>query len=143
MTVKAILMRKGGDVATIAASATLKEAVQLLAERRIGAVIVAGADNRVAGMLSERDIVRMLARDGAAALDTQVEHTMTRKVVTCGQNDTVGMIMERMTAGRFRHLPVVEQERLVGVISIGDVVKWRLEEMEQEQNAMREYIATA
>lgn len=143
MTVKAILTRKGGDVATIDPAATLAEAAKLLAERRIGAVIVTSADKRVAGMLSERDIVRVLARDGAAALDTQVEQTMTRKVVTCGQNDTVGTIMERMTAGRFRHLPVVESERLVGVISIGDVVKWRLEEMELEQNAMREYIATA
>jgi len=143
MTVKAILSRKGGDVVTIAPTATLNAAVQLLAERRIGAIVVTGPDNRVAGILSERDIVRTLAARGPAALDDNVAAVMTRKVTTCTEADTVAVIMESMTVGKFRHLPVVEQGRLVGVISIGDVVKFRVEEIEGETNALREYIATA
>ena len=143
MTVKAILSRKGGDVVTIAPTANLAAAVKLLAERRIGAVVVTGPDDRVAGILSERDIVRTLAERGPAALDENVAAVMTRKVTTCTESDTVAFIMERMTAGKFRHLPVVEQGKLVGVISIGDVVKSRVEEIEGESNALREYIATA
>jgi CBS domain-containing protein len=143
MTVKAILSRKGSDVVTIAPTAQLSEAVKILAARRIGAVIVTGPDNRVAGILSERDIVRSLGERGPAALDDNVAAVMTRKVLTCSESDTVAVIMERMTAGKFRHMPVVEQGRLAGVISIGDVVKWRVEEIEGESNALREYIATA
>jgi CBS domain-containing protein len=143
MTVKAILSRKGSDVATIAPMASLSEAVRLLAQRRIGAVVVTGPDNRVAGILSERDIVRAMSERGPAALDDNVAAVMTRKVMTCTEAETVAAIMERMTAGKFRHLPVVEQGRLTGIISIGDVVKWRLEEIEGETNALREYIATA
>ena len=143
MTVKAILSRKGRDVTTIAPTANLSDAVKLLAERRIGAVVVTGADNRVAGILSERDIVRTLAARGAAALDDNVAAVMTRKVTTCSEADTVVAIMERMTAGKFRHVPVVDQGQLVGVISIGDVVKHRVEEIEGETSALREYIATA
>jgi len=143
MTVKAILSRKGRDVVTIAPTANLSEAVKLLAERRIGAVVVTGADNRVAGILSERDIVRTFAERGAAALDDNVAAVMTRKVTTCAETDTVVAIMERMTAGKFRHVPVLDQGQLIGVISIGDVVKHRVEEIEGETNALREYIATA
>jgi CBS domain-containing protein len=143
MTVKAILSRKGGNVVTIAPTATLSAAVALLAERRIGAVVVTGPDNRVAGILSERDIVRTLAARGAEALSDNVAAIMTRKVVTCNEADTVAVIMERMTSGKFRHLPVLDQSQLVGVISIGDVVKSRVEEIESESNALREYIATA
>jgi len=143
MTVKAILSRKGGDVVTIAPTATLSAAVKLLAERRIGAIVVTGPENRVAGILSERDIVRMLAERGPAALDDNVGAVMTRKVSTCTEADTIASLMERMTTGKFRHLPVVEQGKLVGVISIGDVVKFRVEEIEGESNALREYIATA
>jgi CBS domain-containing protein len=143
MTVKAILSRKGRDLVTIAPTANLSEAVKLLAERRIGALVVTGADSRVAGILSERDIVRALGERGPAALDDNVAAVMTRKVTTCNEADTVVAIMERMTAGKFRHVPVVEQGRLVGVISIGDVVKHRVEEIEGETNALREYIATA
>ena len=106
-------------------------------------MVVTGADNRVAGILSERDIVRALGERGPAALDDNVAAVMTRKVMTCTEADTVAAIMERMTAGKFRHLPVVEQGRLAGVISIGDVVKLRVEEIEGETNALREYIATA
>jgi CBS domain-containing protein len=143
MTVKAILSRKGGDVVTIAPIAQLAEAVKLLAERRIGAIVITGPGERVAGILSERDIVRVLAERGPAVLDEQVGAIMTRNVVTCTSDETVTDIMERMTAHRFRHLPVVEQNRLIGIISIGDVVKRRVEEIEGESNALREYIATA
>ena len=143
MTVRAILSRKGRDVATIAPTVNLSEAVRLLAQRRIGAVVVTGPDDRVAGILSERDIVRSLSERGPAALDDNVAAVMTRKVMTCTEAETVAAIMERMTAGKFRHLPVVEQGQLAGIISIGDVVKWRLEEIEGETNALREYIATA
>jgi len=143
MTVRTILSRKGSDVVTIAPTSNLSDAVKLLAERRIGAVIVTGPENRVAGILSERDIVRALSERGAAALGDHVAAVMTRKVTTCSETDTISVIMERMTVGKFRHLPVVEQGRLVGVISIGDVVKSRVEEIEGESNALREYIATA
>ena len=143
MTVKAILSRKGSDVVTIAPTANLTDAVKLLAERRIGAVLVTGPDSRVAGILSERDIVRAVAERGHAALEENVGAVMTRKVTTCTEADTIAVIMERMTEGKFRHMPVVDQGKLVGVISIGDVVKWRVGEIEGESAALREYIATA
>ena len=143
MTVKAILSRKGRDVMTIAPTAQLSEAVKLLSEKRIGAVIVTGADNRVAGILSERDIVRALGERGAAVLEEPVSAVMTRKVINCKQADTVSAIMEMMTLGKFRHLPVVEDGKVVGLISIGDIVKWRVREYETEQEALREYIKTA
>ena len=144
MTVKAILSRKGNDVITIQPTVTLSAAVNILAEHRIGAlVVVAGADEQVAGILSERDIVRALAQRGPGALQEAVGQVMTRRVVTCTESDTVAALMERMTQGKFRHLPVVERGKLVGLVSIGDVVKHRLGEMEHESNALREYILTA
>ncbi len=132
MTVGIILVRKGREVVTIDLTATLKEAAVLLAEKRIGAALILGADHRIAGILSERDVVRALAEGGAAALDLPVSRTMTRKVETCSEGEAVSSIMERMTVGKFRHMPVVDQGRLVGVISIGDVVKHRVHEMEHE-----------
>jgi CBS domain-containing protein len=143
MTVKTILSLKGGDVATIASSASLATAAKLLAERRIGALVVIDAADRVAGMLSERDIVRALAERGAAALDERLDRAMTRSVVTCTEAMTVGEIMKRMTAGRFRHVPVVELGRLVGIVSIGDVVKYRLAAMQHESQSLREYVSAA
>jgi len=143
MTVKAILSTKGNDVVTIEPNATLAQAAKLLAERRIGAVLVLGIENRVAGILSERDIVRALAERGAAVLSERVDQVMTRKVFSCSPTDTVAQLMEQMTAGKFRHVPVVDQARLTGIISIGDVVKYRLHEIENESNALREYILTA
>jgi CBS domain-containing protein len=143
MTVKAIVSRKGSDVLTIEPTATLAAAANLLAEHKIGAVVITGPDRQVIGILSERDIVRALAQSGPAALDQQVGQVMTRKVVTCSEAETVSSLMERMTQGKFRHLPVVERGRLSGIVSIGDVVKYRLEEMEKESSALREYILTA
>ena len=143
MTVKAILSRKGSDVVTIEPTATLAQAAKLLADRRIGAVLVLGIEGRVAGILSERDIVRVLAERGAAVLNERVDQVMTRKVFTCTETDTVAQLMEQMTAGKFRHVPVVDEGRLIGMVSIGDVVNHRLHEIESESNALREYILTA
>ena len=143
MTVRAILSKKGHAVVTTSPAESLAEAAKVLSTHRIGAVIVTNPDGRVIGMLSERDIVRALAEHGPAALERQIDEVMTRRVVTSNEADTVGEIMERMTSGKFRHIPVVEGERLVGVVSIGDVVKYRLEEVERESNAMRDYILTA
>ena len=131
------------EVATTEPSVTLKSAVALLAEKRIGAVLVLGADHRIVGILSERDIVRAMAERGAAALDEPVSVSMTRKVSTCTESETIASLMGRMTEGKFRHLPVVDQGRLVGIVSIGDVVKHRLQEMERDSAAMRDYILTA
>ena len=143
MTVKTILSTKGSDVITIGPNATLEEAIGVLAKHRIGAVVVLGADQRVIGILSERDIVRALSERSATAIKEPLAQTMTRVVVTCSESDTVSDLMERMTRGRFRHIPVVEQDRLVGIISIGDVVKQRLGEMERESEALKDYIQTA
>ena len=144
MSVSIILAGKGREVVSVEPNATLASAVALLAEKRIGAVLVLGVDRRIVGILSERDIVRALAERGAGALDEPVSRVMTRKVSTCTENETVPSIMERMTAGKFRHLPVVDSRgQLVGIISIGDVVKHRLHEMERESAAMRDYILTA
>lgn len=143
MTVRTILDEKGFDVQTIGPQATLREATELLAEKRIGAIVVTDAERRVVGILSERDVVRVVGMDGPTRLDDPVSSVMTAKVVTCDGNETVHQIMEQMTAGRFRHLPVVQEGKLVGIISIGDVVKHRLAEMERESHAMREYIMSA
>jgi len=143
VTVNDILSQKGDHVLTIEPTATLAEAVQILAQRRIGALLVTGADHRIVGIISERDIVRSLDEKGTAVLGIPVAEVMTRKVVTCGRNETIAEIMERMTGGKFRHVPVVEHGRLAGIVSIGDVVKARLSELENEQDALREYIRTA
>ncbi len=142
MTVQAILNSKGHDIVSVSADATLGDAVKILSERRIGAVLVM-KDRRIEGILSERDIVRVLGKNGVKVLDEPVSETMTRKVITCGQADTAAAIMEKMTAGKFRHLPVVENDKVVGLISIGDVVKFRVREYEHEQESLREYIKTA
>jgi CBS domain-containing protein len=143
MTVKAILSLKGCDVATIEPTASLATAAEMLAERRIGALVVMDSANRLAGILSERDIVRALAERGAAALDERLDQAMTRSIVTCTKAMTVSEIMKRMTAGKFRHVPVVAFGRLVGIVSIGDVVKCRLAAMQDECQSMREYVLAA
>jgi len=142
MTVRAILESKGRDIVTVEPGATMAAAVKLLSERRIGAVLVM-AKGKIAGILSERDIVRVLGARGASVLDEKVDAVMTRKVFTCHPADTVAAIMERMTEGKFRHLPVVDEGKVVGLISIGDVVKRRVRDYEEEQEALRDYIKTA
>lgn len=143
MNVQSILETKGSDIVSIAPTATLQTAVHRLAEHRIGALLVLGPDRRVVGIVSERDIVRVLAERGASVLSEPLSTVMTRTVVTCARSDTIGDIMERMTKGKFRHVPVVDQDRVIGVVSIGDVVKQRLREMEDESSALRDYIQTA
>lgn len=141
--VNSILNAKGTEVVTIEPVATLAATAKLMSARRIGALVVTGPDRRVAGIVSERDIVRTLAERGAAALDEPVGQVMTRKVVTCTRGETIASIMERMTEGKFRHVPVVEDGQLIGIVSIGDVVKHRLAVIESESAAMREYIRSA
>jgi CBS domain-containing protein len=143
MNVKNILAAKGGSLMSIEPTATLATAVKTLADHKIGALLVLGPDRRMVGILSERDIVRVLAERGASVLEQPLAQVMTRKVVTCSQSETIGGIMERMTRGKFRHVPVLEQEQVIGVVSIGDVVKYRLQEMESESAALRDYIQTA
>jgi CBS domain-containing protein len=145
MNVKAILAakRQGGDTIGIEPTANLAAAAKLLVKHRIGALVIRGAGGRLSGILSERDIVRALSAQGAAALDLPVGQAMTRDVETCGEDDTCASIMERMTAGKFRHMPVLRNGKLAGLISIGDVVKQRVDEIEAESEAMRDYIRTA
>lgn len=142
MTVRAILDSKGHHIESVEPDTRLSAAIRILSERRIGAVLVMNK-GRIEGILSERDIVRVLGERGARVLEEPVSTVMTRKVVSCRQSDTVAGIMEMMTLGKFRHLPVVEEGMVVGLISIGDVVKWRVREYEMEQEALRDYIKTA
>ena len=143
MTVKAILSTKGSDVTTTDPTATLESGIRILAEREIGALVVLDAQQRVIGVLSERDVVRALAERGASALTEPLARVMTPKISTCTQSDAVNSIMEQMTADKFRHVPVVEEERLVGIVSIGDVVKHTLMGMKLESEALHDYIQTA
>ena len=143
MNVKTILAVKGSDIVGIEPNADLSAAAQLLSKHRIGALVIRGAGGRIAGILSERDIVRALAEHGSNALSIQVANVMTRNVTTCGEEDTIASLMEKMTAGKFRHVPVVSGSELVGLVSIGDVVKQRVGEIEQESEQLRDYIRTA
>jgi CBS domain-containing protein len=143
MTVSAILSTKGNDVATAAPHRSLQEIAAILAERRIGAILITGADGSVKGILSERDIVRAIATHGAAALDDPASRHMTANVITCRRDDLIADVMTEMTKGRFRHMPVVERGRLVGIISIGDVVKHRIAETVAESQSLRDYIQMA
>jgi CBS domain-containing protein len=142
MTVGRIINEKGRDVVTVAPSASLAEIAATLAEKKIGAVVVEEG-GAIKGIISERDIVRALARHGGEGLSRAARDWMTAKVVTCRPDETINDVMQKMTAGRFRHLPVVENDQLAGIISIGDVVKRRIEDVEREVEQIREYIATA
>jgi CBS domain-containing protein len=142
MTVHAILESKGNKIVAVSPDESLADAARCLSKRRIGAVLVM-KEGRLEGILSERDVVRVIGERGAAALDEPVRSVMTRKVMTCRRNETVSTIMERMTTGKFRHLPVVENDKVVGIISIGDVVNSRVREYEAEQEAILDYIKTA
>jgi CBS domain-containing protein len=141
MNVAAILRQKGRAVTTASPSATLLEVVNRLAAKRIGAIVVVGQGGEVTGIISERDIIRVLSEAGRECLARPVSECMTRQVVTCQETDTLDELMAMMTARRFRHLPVVTDGALVGIISIGDVVKHHVAEVEMEATAMREYIA--
>ncbi|MFU0504595.1 CBS domain-containing protein [Pseudaminobacter sp. NGMCC 1.201702] len=143
MTVKAILEEKGHDVFTLGPNEKLADAVRIMVDHRVGALVITNGDHKIVGILSERDIVRTLAREGAAALDQAVRIAMTPKVNICNEHHTVNEVMEIMTKGRFRHLPVEKNGLLDGIVSIGDVVKRRIEEVEREAEEIRAYIATA
>ncbi len=143
MNVAQILKGKGRDVLTTAPHHTLNDAARALGERRVGAVIVADATGRVLGILSERDIVRAIGQSGAAALGEPVSMHMTADPTTVGEEADIDELMQLMTAGRFRHLPVVESGRLAGVVSIGDIVKHHVDELHHERDSLREYIASA
>jgi CBS domain-containing protein len=142
MTVRSILNTKGHQIMSVEPDANMTAAIKLLGEKKIGAVLVM-SQSRLEGILSERDIVRVLGERGAGALDEPVSSVMTHKVVTCKETDTVAELMEMMTTGKFRHLPVVDNGKVVGLISIGDIVKRRVQEYETEQEALRDYIKTA
>ena len=139
MTIAAILKNKGSEVLTIAADTSVREAVALLAERRIGALPVVRGDE-IAGIMSERDIVYCLRSDGAAVLDWPVERIMTAPAITVEPDQQVIGALSLMTRRRIRHLPVVQGNRIVGLVSIGDLVKHRIEKIEQEAAAMLDYI---
>ncbi|ACK49331.1 putative signal transduction protein with CBS domains [Methylocella silvestris BL2] len=143
MTIARILAEKGRNVSTIQPHRTIAEVLQILAVQNIGAVVVTDSEGGVLGILSERDIVRALGRDGASALDDAASKYMTAKVITTLESECVSIAMEKMTTRRFRHLPVVKDGKLAGLVSIGDLVKFRLAEMEQQHEALKEYIATA
>lgn len=142
MLVDNILQAKGGTVHTVSADASVSDAIQILNTYNIGAVVVVGEGGGVVGILSERDVVRHLGNDPVGALARAVSECMTPGVITATRNTTVALVMERMTQFRIRHLPIVEPEGLVGIVSIGDVVKRKIEEAEQEAEAMREYISS-
>lgn len=142
MRVSNILERKGRAVHTVSPNATVAEAVALMREHGIGSVCATGADGTLAGILSERDVVVALGAEGQAVLDRRVADLMTPDVVTCGLDDDIAALMQTMTQRRIRHLPVVENGRLDGIVSIGDVVKTRLYELEHETEALRAYIAS-
>ncbi len=143
MNVSMILDYKGREVVTITPTTTVGEAVAELARQKIGALVVVEGRDRIVGILSERDVVRAVAGGVATYLDEPVTSIMTREVMSCGERETINEVMTRMTRGRFRHMPVAKQGRLAGIISIGDVVKARIEEVEREAEEMRTYIATA
>jgi CBS domain-containing protein len=144
MQIRHVLQQKGRDVVAMSPAATMEDAAQLLARKRIGALLVKSDGGPLAGILSERDVVRAIAAEGASALGRDVTAYMTKSVATCTESDTVEGLMEMMTRGRFRHVPVLnEKHALCGMISIGDVVKTRIAETVNEANSLRAYISTS
>ena len=142
MQVRHILRGKGRDIVTIASDASLADAARLLSEKKIGALLVNGAGGALAGIISERDLVKAIAAHGASALEDSVASHMTRELQTCVEADTVELVMEVMTRGRFRHVPVLDEgDQLCGMVSIGDVVKTRIDETVREAAALRDYIS--
>ena len=139
MSITTILNRKGANVTTVGADEPLTDAVALLTQEGIGALVVLDGE-RIAGILSERDIVRRLAQEGSSALERRVAELMSRDVTTCPPDAAVDDVMATMTNHRIRHLPVVDEGRLVGIVSIGDVVKHRMDELEIETESLQEYV---
>jgi CBS domain-containing protein len=142
MKISSILSNKGSFVATVSPSATVTDLLALLAEHKIGAVVVADADGSVAGMVSERDVARACHTHGASALDQPVSAIMTELVVTCAPGASTEELMSLMTQRRVRHIPVIDEDEMVGIVSIGDVVKARLAELETERDALQAYISS-
>jgi CBS domain-containing protein len=142
MNVASILKLKGRAVSTVRPNATLLDVAKKLGSKKIGAIVVVGENGNVTGIISERDIIRAVAERGAPALSLMVSEVMTRNVVSCQETSELDELMETMTKGRFRHLPVIEDDALVGIVSIGDVVKFHVAEVEMEVSAMRNYLAT-
>ena len=142
MLISQILRRKGGEVFTARPDSTVAEVIAELAARGVGALVVSGDGSTISGIVSERDIVRRLAERGAQALDETVSEIMTTEVRTCAPTDTCDDLMRVMTEYRMRHLPVLADGSLAGIISIGDVVKHRVGELEAESEALHDYIAT-
>ncbi|MFN7011077.1 MAG: CBS domain-containing protein [Allorhizobium sp.] len=140
-SVRSILESKGRDVVTISPNVTLAEAARTLDEHKIGAVVVVGMESRIVGIFTERDLVRSIGSGGAAALDQPVSAMMTANVYRCNESTTVNELMEVMSSRRFRHVPVEDNGRLCGIISIGDVVKSRIREVETEAEQIKAYIA--
>lgn len=142
MIIANILKVKGRSVTTARPDDTVQEIADRLAQKKIGAIVIVGGGGSVIGIISERDLIRVIAQRGADALSMPVSEVMTREVVVCSEATSVDDIMEMMTNGRFRHLPVVEENGLVGIVSIGDIVKHHIAEVELEVSAMRGYFAT-
>lgn len=142
MNIGQILKTKARGVSTARAEDTIQEIATRLSQRKIGAVVIVGENGKVVGIISERDIIRLIAEHGPKALTMSASSGMTREVVSCSKTSTLEEIMDAMTQGRFRHLPVIEDGSLVGIVSIGDVVKHHTAEVELEVTAMRGYLAT-
>jgi len=142
MNISQILKAKGRAVATARPDAILSEIISRLAQKKIGAIVIVGAAGEVVGIVSERDVIRQLDERGAAALKEPVSLAMTASVISCQETSTLEEMMELMTQGRFRHVPVIEDGALVGIVSIGDIVKHHVAEVEMEVTAMRDYFAT-
>lgn len=142
MLIEHILQRKGSDVATTTPSTAIGDVIETLQERRIGAMVVLGANGVVVGIISERDIVWALTEHGAGLLDQPVQNLMSTDLTTCTRQSTADDLMRLMTEHRIRHIPVVEKGQLVGIVSIGDVVKSRIDELETETETLHEYLAT-
>lgn len=141
MRIQELLKGKGSDVVTITSDTTIGELVQTLADHRIGAVVVVD-DGVITGIISERDVVRALPGGAEGLLDRQVSSLMTSDVITCAPSDEVSSLAASMTEHRFRHLPVVQGDQLVGIVSIGDIVKFRLEELQGERDQLQSYISS-
>lgn len=142
MNVASMMASKSDDIITARTDATLQEIAEILRKHRIGCVVLDDGKGGIAGIVSERDLVRAIADSGDGILSAPVSKCMTKNVITCQTSDTIHAIMEAMMAGRFRHMPVVDGKQLIGVISIVDVVRVRIQQAEQEAAAMRDYIAT-